>query len=84
MISLEREREIKRKIEKYDKTFFVIFLEILDGDELRTVKAGLLTLASSAPWKENKWDIICVHDFDRQDYFFSLYMLFFFPYAICL
>jgi hypothetical protein len=49
LISLEREREIKRKIEKYDKTFFVIFLEILDGDELRTVKAGLLTLASSAP-----------------------------------
>jgi hypothetical protein len=48
---------------------------------LRTVKAGLLTLASSAPWKENKWDIICMHDFDRQDYlFFSIYALFF---SIC-
>jgi hypothetical protein len=50
----------------------------LDKDELGTVKGGLLTLASSEPWKENKWDIIYVHDFDRQDkFFFSIYALFF-------
>jgi hypothetical protein len=60
------------------KNIFVIFLEMLDADELRTVKSGLLTLASSAPWKENKWGVIYVHDFDRQDYTFFLYMLFFF------
>jgi len=52
LISPERERERdETKDKKYDKqkNNFIIFLGILDKDELGTVKGGLLTLASSEP-----------------------------------
>jgi hypothetical protein len=54
LIDFSRERERERdetKDKKYDKqkNNFIIFLGILDKDELGTVKGGLLTLASSEP-----------------------------------
>lgn len=52
MISLEK----KKKRDKENKSWEQLsefLLGVLDKDELRIVKAGLLTLASPTPWKQN-------------------------------